>query len=242
MANTRIGKEISLNFDILSHIVTFVPSTRDLLAICLTNKILLGLAEPELAYRVIKCQLINVAVWEKLCNPANAARVRKLEIQDSLLYDWNSGQNHRLERIPSEIHWEAIDISTSSSLDVIERSESLLIQAVSKMVNLESFRWDPCVPVIIQGEKTLWFQNGTQNDEGPVYADDIWTTLHNYTSLKFLTVNYHVGLEFQHMRWTFNSTVRIIRFNPKAISNECKYQVIHSEEPYCRQLVNRVLH
>ncbi|CAA7263372.1 unnamed protein product [Cyclocybe aegerita] len=171
-----------LNFDVYSHLLTFVSSPSDLLSFGLANKDLFELAGPEIIYRSIRCKLSNNAVWEHLiANSAQASRVRELEIQRENPSGY--GPLDERERLPEG---KNLDSSGLSSVDYaeVEKSERLLLSAIHKMVNLESFTWDRWVPVVNQGEEV----QESREVQPATYSEDIWTALRDHAQIKRLNV------------------------------------------------------
>jgi len=177
-----------LNRDVYVYFASFVSSTKDLLALCLTSKEFLELAFPELEYRSIHCKLDNDALWIQLAsNPVQASRIRSLEIgSKNILVPKSLNAN-----VPPLEDGRALDSALKSNSDfdfypdrmdgtrkAVKQSEYLLVQAIKKMLNLESFLWDWEPPSIYIGAE----------DEGTVHKEDIWTSLRDYTSLKSLKV------------------------------------------------------
>ncbi|KAF8953331.1 hypothetical protein BDZ97DRAFT_612767 [Flammula alnicola] len=186
---------VQLNGDVYAHLLSFVSSPSDLLAVSLANKELLTLAEPEIIYRSIRCKLGNDAVWEHLiANPAQASRVRELEVLRENLSGY--GPLDEEEKIPESSGTfkpssksADEDALATTSREKTEHSERLLIQAIQSLVNLESFTWDHWVPEINQGEEVLRDAGEGDNDEPlETYSEDVWTALRDHTQLKRLKV------------------------------------------------------
>ena len=189
MANTSLD----INTDVLAHILLFVSSPRDLLSFGLANKQLFSLANPELLYRSVQCRLRNNAVWEHLiANPAQASRVRELEV----LRENHSRPRIEMERAGSlhlvdhKLTMEEISARQTPRWEDVERSERLLIQALKILVNLESFKWDRWVPVVNQGDGLFSCQGYFDDAQlsGPIYEEDIWTALRDYTQVRRIRV------------------------------------------------------
>ncbi|KAF4613026.1 hypothetical protein D9613_010829 [Agrocybe pediades] len=186
-----MAKTPRLNPDLHAYLVSFVSHKQDVLALCLTSKEFLAIAEPELQYRTIRCKLDNDALWRHLAsNPAQAARVRHLEICRSNVLIPKPLQSNPVEdpscKRATDSNWESGSDSESfpptpgQDNHAAKASEALLIQAVKRMVNLESFQWHHDPPLIHQGaqiDTTL-----------SCYKDDVWTTLCDHTSLKDLKI------------------------------------------------------
>ncbi|KAF9045187.1 hypothetical protein BJ165DRAFT_1475963 [Panaeolus papilionaceus] len=187
-----------LNDDVLALLMSFVSSPADLLAVTLSSKHMYDLAESELVYRSVRCKLSNNAVWEHLIdNPAQAAKIRELEIQrenPSGLGDLDEEERYPADRVGQ--HDAEGDVEMSSSIrpseEEVEHSERLLISALHHMVNLECFRWDRWVPVINKGDELLSCRQESAQGSGGVfvelYQEDIWTALRDYTPVKKLWV------------------------------------------------------
>ena len=188
--------EPKLNSDVYAHLLSFVSSPADLLAVSLANKELFALGEPELIYRSIACRLDRDDVWEHLiANPARASRVRHLELL--------SGANMHAVNLSAtrKVPPRAIrDLSPASGVasrewfndrKMIEKSELLLIRAIKFMVNLESFTWDRWPPAVNVGLH-VWSSNDVQSSSAPsaikAYDEDVWTALRDNTHLKALRV------------------------------------------------------
>ncbi|KDR66411.1 hypothetical protein GALMADRAFT_80837 [Galerina marginata CBS 339.88] len=208
---------VKLNADIYTHLLSFVSSPSDLLAVGLANKELLTLAEPELIYRSIRCKLNNDAVWEHLISkPLQASRVRELVIQREASIPRSNSLGQ--ERIPEGNSVQLGEPSGQVVLDPrqskygrknAENSERLLLRALQKMVNLDSFTWDRWMPFINQGEEVFHYSE----EEGipPVYREDIWTALRDYTQVKILEVVDFGKALFPESRPIFNSTIFTLR-------------------------------
>jgi hypothetical protein len=187
----------TLNNDVLSHIFSYVASPLDLLAVSLANNKLSELTDPELVYRSFRCRLGNDAVWEHLIeNPAFASRVRELEIQrENFSGHGDLDERERAGRLEfvnadgTKVTEEELIARQSPDPEKVEKSEKLLIQALKKMVNLESFKWDRWVPMINQGV-AVWERGGLPKEGAglEVYEEDIWTTLRDYTQVKRIDV------------------------------------------------------
>ena len=184
----------ALNDDILAYILSFVSSPRDILSVCLSNKRLSSLANPELLYRSVRCRLGNNAVWEHLiANPVKASRVRELEVMrenfgwlgnDYEIYE--KEHTGRLDLVGRRLTKKEVEDRAEPRLEDVERSEQLLIQALKVLVNLESFKWDRWWPVINQGSGHFISQDEFEDGEGsrPIYEEDIWTTLRDHTQVR----------------------------------------------------------
>ncbi|KAJ3489148.1 hypothetical protein NLJ89_g11554 [Agrocybe chaxingu] len=181
-----------LNFDVYSHLLTFVSSPSDLLSVGLANKELFELAGSEIVYRSIRCKLSNNAVWEHLItNPAQASRVRELEIQRENPSSY--GPLDEREQLPVRKNLGSVDPSPINYAEA-EKSEHLLISAIYKMVNLESFIWDRWVPVINQGGEVPESGAAEGGDEHLArHMEDIWTALRDHAQIKRLKVIFTLG-------------------------------------------------
>ncbi|EDR12618.1 uncharacterized protein LACBIDRAFT_311211 [Laccaria bicolor S238N-H82] len=180
----------ALNEDVYAHLLTFISSPADLLAVALTSSDLFRLGMPELRYRSIRMNLGNNALWMYLAeNPSLASRVRELVIlkdnAHSLLV------KKEMERLLIPDLRSAVPPRRITKADV-EQSERLLIQALRVLVNLESFGWHRVAPLISEGQKVLpsiGLQSSTSSDAPPeVYSEDVWTALRNHTQVKKLIV------------------------------------------------------
>lgn len=109
--------------------------------------------------------------------PVYTSWVRNLEIHE-ILDPWNRWPTVE-EKFPNCIYSEAFTIPTCSKkeLAIVKGFEALLIQAVSKMVNLESFRSELGLPVITQGKPPIYTkETQIQTDEKwAIYSNNIWT-------------------------------------------------------------------
>ncbi|KAF8905931.1 hypothetical protein CPB84DRAFT_533566 [Gymnopilus junonius] len=220
MANSQ------LNGDIYSHLLSFVSSSSDLVAISQANKELLDLTEPELLYRSIRCKLEDNAVWEHLISsPAHASRVRELTIEGEngrfppkfTPYD-DESTNALSSFRNSDATTEPLTNLFKHTRETTEHSEHLLIQALTSMVNLESFTWDRGqVPLIHEGEEMSRLPTAADDrDAVPdtyIYREDIWTVLRDYTQLRRLKVvdQGRVGSAYTDSRPIFNSTMFTLR-------------------------------
>ena len=178
----------ALNLDIYAHLLTFISSPADLLAVALTSCDLFRLGMPELRYRSIRAHLGNNALWRYLAeNPTLASRVRELVILRENAHGLLDKKE--MERVLIPDLRSAVPSGRATEADV-EESERLLIQALRVLINLESFTWDRNVPLINEGQEVLpLFGLGSSGDARPeVYSEDIWTTLRDHTQVKKLIV------------------------------------------------------
>ncbi|KAJ8507012.1 hypothetical protein ONZ45_g10582 [Pleurotus djamor] len=162
-----------LNEDTIRYLIAFIRSREDLLALGLTNSRNFGLVKPSLAHRVVRSFLGNDLLWKYfIAHPEHAAQVHELEILRE-----NPGASPRHpEPVPTPV-LSADTNTTSLSRTQLEESETLLINAVRLMLNLQTFIWDRWVPVV----------NVRRADE-LIVGEDIWTTLRDHTQLKELDV------------------------------------------------------
>ena len=178
----------ALNPDIYAHLLTFISSPADVLAVALTSSDLFHLGMPELRCRSIRTYLGDNTLWRYLAeNPTLASRVRELVIlQDNALGLLEVGRvffPDLRSAVPSRRMIEAGG----------EKSERLLIQALRVLVNLESFGWHQHQdPLINEGQKvplSFGLQSSTSSDAPPeVYSEDVWTVLRKHTQVKKLIV------------------------------------------------------
>jgi len=179
----------ALNLDVYAHLLTFISSPADLLAVALTSSDLFRLGIPELRYRSIRTYLGDDALWRYLAeNPTLASRVRELVI----LKDNAHGRlDMDMERVLIPDLRSAVTPGRIIEADV-EQSERLLIQALRVLINLDSFGWHRKAPLINEGQEVLpsfGLQSSTSSDAPPeVYSEDVWTALRNRTQVKKLIV------------------------------------------------------
>ena len=178
----------ALNPDIYAHLLTFISSPADLLAVALTSSDLFRLGMSELRYRSIRTHLGNNALWRHLAkNPTLASRVRELVIlKDNAhgLLDKKEMERVLIPDLPS-----AVPPGRIIEADV-KQSERLLVQALCVLVNLESFGWHRKAPLINEGQKvppSFGLQSSTSGDAPPGVLD-VWTALRNHTQAKKLIV------------------------------------------------------
>ena len=176
----------ALNRDIYTHLLTFISSPADLLAVVLTSSDLFRLGMAELRYRSIRTHLGNNALWRYLAeNPTSASRVRELVIlKDNAhgLLDEKEMERVLIPDLPS-----AVPPGRIIEVDV-KQSERLLVQALCVLVNLESFGWHRKAPLINEGQEvppSFGLQSSTSGDAPGV---DVWTALRNHTQVKKLIV------------------------------------------------------
>jgi len=193
---------VSLDLDVLSHLVTFVSSREDILALGLTNKQLFSLALPELRYRVIRCDLVNIPVWKHLIdNPAKASRVRQLALQG----EWSKPQR-KPDMLPFNTwcHCVAPPFLNENlrplTHEELEYCERLLIQAIRVMVNLETFSWTRWPPFI---------RGSMSPSDGRASEEDIWIAIKNHTKLHEFFFDDYQGRGMAYHS-TFTATASIV--------------------------------
>jgi len=177
-----------LDLDVYAHLLTFISSPADLLAVALTSNDLFRLGMPELRYRSIRTHLGNNALWRYLAeNPTLASRVRELVILRENAHGLLDEKEMERVLIPD---LRSVVPSGRITEAGVEESERLLIQALRVLINLESFTWDRKVPLINEGQEVLpLFGLGSSGDAPPeVYSEDIWTALRDHTQVKKLIV------------------------------------------------------
>jgi hypothetical protein len=214
-ATENLTMATALNLDVYAHLLTFISSSTDLLAVALTSSDLFRLGTPELRYRSIRTHLGNKALWRHLAeNPTLASRVRELVI----LKENPHGllDKKEMERVLIPDLRSVVPSGRITEADV-EESERLLIQALRVLINLESFTWDRKVPLINEGREVLpLFGLGSSGDAPPeVYSEDVWTALRDHTQVKKLIVM-DLGrnqLMPENALSIFDSSVRVLIFS-----------------------------
>ena len=134
---------VDLPTEILDAILSHVDSRKDLLNIGLVCKRLRDVVFPRhFDYRVIRCKLSSIRVWDHLISHKSLARnVRKLEILDerSPSAPHNSHHGHML--IP-RISLRDTDLeNTDDELRMHFKQERYLAGALIQMTGLKEFKW-----------------------------------------------------------------------------------------------------
>lgn len=135
--------------EILDEILSHVDSRKDLLNIGLVSKRLRDVVFPRhFDYRVIRCKLSSISVWDHLITHRSLARnVRKLEILDerSPSASFQTGHshhaNHNTVLIP-RISFRDTDLeNTDDELRMHFKQERFLADALVHMTRLKEFKW-----------------------------------------------------------------------------------------------------
>ncbi|GLB39400.1 hypothetical protein LshimejAT787_0605620 [Lyophyllum shimeji] len=150
--------------EVLDAIIFHVDSRRDLLALALSCRRMHDVVCPRhLAYRVVRCKVSKISVWNHLMiNRALARNVRRLEILDE--------RSTELEIAPPGILASDTDLeSTDDELGLHDKQERYFVSALTKMTALVSFAWS-C-------------------NHSPISIDNVWPTLLKCQSLQEVEIN-----------------------------------------------------
>ncbi|KAG5644987.1 hypothetical protein DXG03_007264 [Asterophora parasitica] len=150
--------------EVLDAILFHVDSKRDLLSLALSCHRMYDVVCPRhLAYRVVRCKVSSLSVWNHLIiNRALARHVRRLEIMDE--------RSTESEIVPPGILASDTDLeSTDDELGLHDKQERYLVAALTKMTALASFAWS-C-------------------NHSPISIDNVWPTLLKFQSLREVEIN-----------------------------------------------------
>ncbi|KAF8056571.1 hypothetical protein FPV67DRAFT_1566298 [Lyophyllum atratum] len=150
--------------EVLDAIIFHVDSKRDLLSLALSCRRMHDVVCPRhLAYRVVRCKVSAISVWNHLMvNRALARNVRRLEILDE--------RSTEPEIVPPGILASDTDLeSTDDELGLHDKQERYLVSAMTKMSALSSFAWS-C-------------------NHSPISIDNVWPTLLKCQSLQEVEIN-----------------------------------------------------
>jgi len=150
--------------EILDSIVFHIDSKRDLLALALSCHRLHDIVCPRhYNYRVIRCKVSSVSVWNHLLVHRSLARnVRRLHILDE--------RSTESELIPVGILVSDTDLeSTDDELGMHAKQERFLVSALNRMTTLKSLSWS-C-------------------NHSPISIDNVWPTLLKCQSLQEVEIN-----------------------------------------------------
>lgn len=150
--------------EILDSIAFHIDSKRDLLALALSCHRLYDIVCPRhYNYRVIRCKVSSVSVWNHLLVHRSLARnVRRLNILDE--------RSTESELIPVGILISDTDLeSTDDELGMHAKQERFLVSALNRMTTLKSLTWS-C-------------------NHSPISIDNVWPTLLKCQSLQEVEIN-----------------------------------------------------
>ncbi|KAF5380196.1 hypothetical protein D9615_006233 [Tricholomella constricta] len=150
--------------EVLDAIIFHVDARRDLLALALSCRRMHDVVCPRhLAYRVVRCKVSALSVWNHLVvHRALARNVRQLEILDE--------RSTEPEIVPPGILVSDTDLeSTDDELGMHDKQERYLVSALTKMTALASFKW-AC-------------------NHSPISIDNVWPTLLKCQSLQGVEIN-----------------------------------------------------
>jgi len=150
--------------EVLDAIIFHVDSRRDLLSLALSCRRMHDVVCPRhLAYRVVRCKVSSISVWNHLMvNRALARNVRRLEILDE--------RSTEPEIVPPGILATDTDLeSTDDELGLHDKQERYLVAALTKMTALASFAWS-C-------------------NHSPISIDNVWPTLLKCQSLQEVEIS-----------------------------------------------------
>ncbi|KAG6834085.1 hypothetical protein H0H93_012057, partial [Arthromyces matolae] len=150
--------------EVLDAIIFHIPSRNDLVSLALSCHRMHDVVCPRhLEYRVIRCKVSAIRVWNHLIiNRSLARNVRRLEIMDE--------RSTEQEMVPSGILNSDTDLeSTDDELGLHDKQEKYLVAALSKMTDLGSFFWS-C-------------------NHSPISIDNVWPTLTRCQSLKEIDIS-----------------------------------------------------
>ncbi|EDR12600.1 uncharacterized protein LACBIDRAFT_311159 [Laccaria bicolor S238N-H82] len=77
-ARENLTMTTALNLDIYTHLLMFISSPADLLAVALTSCDLFHVGMPELCYCSIRVHLGNIALWRYLAENRQGATAREI--------------------------------------------------------------------------------------------------------------------------------------------------------------------
>lgn len=173
----------SLPVEIVDEILSHIEEPGDLTPILFVSKSFKALADRHISYRVIRCPLGVIQLWEHLSqNPSLAENVRVLEIQresDYASFDvprafYNAAAISRKQDVwglQDEVPYHDLERLRLAGLKI---SETTLISALKNMSRLTSFKWEGKPPLI--------------DSRLDGFPDDIWTTLRGHETLTELDV------------------------------------------------------
>lgn len=150
--------------EVLDAIIFHVDSKRDLFSLALSCHRMYDVVVPRhFAYRVIRCRVSSISVWNHLLvNRSLARNVRRLEILDE--------RSSEPEIVPPGILASDTDLeSTDDELGLHDKQERYLVSALTKMTALSSFVWS-C-------------------NHSPISIDNVWPTLLKCQSLCDVEIN-----------------------------------------------------
>ncbi|KZP05079.1 hypothetical protein FIBSPDRAFT_1054303 [Athelia psychrophila] len=150
--------------EILDSIVFYLDSKRDLVALALSCRRMYGVIFPRHhAYRVIRCKVSSISVWNHLIvNRCLARNIRRLEILDE--------RSTVLQLTPPGIMASETDLeSTDDELGMHAKQERYLVAALNKMTALRSFAW-AC-------------------NHSPISIDNVWPSLLKCGSLQEVDIS-----------------------------------------------------